>query len=514
MSYSDINNSLIKWINPITQNGKKWCSQKLSKKQNDYKQLSLLSDKAKLFSKVSKDTRLTNELLKITKQENDLEYFLKNDVTISDTVSQGQQGQHMNLENESMGELLFLGDYFKPLNFIPYFLAIWATARIYIFPSISMLIPILVFIMPFFILRFMMKIPITTEHYLAVIKRLMIQDGINSKNSMMSLVSFLVTIIQIIVQGYWSFKHLYSIDNILKTKADTIIQFMRSYENIYNILSEEHNIQIMRPHWYCNSNDWRQIIASITLYPVYLRLHLQAISEIDCWLAVGKRINENDACVVKWKIYKNSGNVYVKLNRVFDPSCSTETRVPFDFESNTFTNTTYAHYLLTGPNRGGKSTTLRAISSCIILSHTFGCSLGNHCVLTPIDNLSICLRPDDLPGLKSRFEREVEFAWNSLKRQGTQIILIDEMFHSTNPPDAEEASRLFTEKLWKKNGTVSIISTHLFNFVESAPDSIGRLCCPAILNKNGDIEFSYKVEPGICRVSSVKYLIDRIGGAV
>jgi DNA mismatch repair ATPase MutS len=145
--------------------------------------------------------------------------------------------------------------------------------------------------------------------------------------------------------------------------------------------------------------------------------------------------------------------------------------------------------------------------------------------MTPIDSLSVCLRPDDLPGQKSRFEREVDFAWACLRKRGRQFVLIDELFHSTNPPDAEEASRLFTEELWNKRGTVSIISTHLFNFVENAPDSVGRLCCPATVVGGADtarelpqqpepepelpgIQFSYEVKPGICKVSSVRYLID------
>jgi DNA mismatch repair ATPase MutS len=279
----------------------------------------------------------------------------------------------------------------------------------------------------------------------------------------------------------------------------------------------------MRPHWLITTEegDWRQIIASATLYPVYLKLHLQAIAEIDCWLAIGRKISQNQACSVSWRRTKQSLSIDIRLQEIYDTACNPEMRKPFNFSIGNTAG--HSHYLLTGPNRGGKSTALRSLASCIILAHSFGTSLGKSAAMMPIDSFSICLRPDDLPGQKSRFEREVEFAWGCLKKRGTQFILIDELFHSTNPPDAEEASRLFTQELWNKKGAVSIISTHLFNFVEGAPDSIGRLCCPATLENSAEtaatisrstctpvIKFSYEVQPGICKVSSVQYLIDTV----
>jgi len=122
----------------------------------------------------------------------------------------------------------------------------------------------------------------------------------------------------------------------------------------------------------------------------------------------------------------------------------------------------------------------------------------------------VCLKPDDLPGSKSRFEREIEFTANTLQLTEPSLVFIDELYHSTNPPDALRSCQIYCDQLWKKSNIVSVISTHLFKLVEKAPNHIQKLCCPAII-ENGTIRFSYTLTKGICKVSSVDELLKRNG---
>ena len=168
------------------------------------------------------------------------------------------------------------------------------------------------------------------------------------------------------------------------------------------------------------------------------------------------------------------------------------------------------HALLTGPNKGGKSTVLRAITASMLLAHTYGCALG-YVQLTPFYHLHICLTPDDLPGSKSRFEREIEFTAETLRQTGPTMVLIDELYHSTNPPDALRSCEIYCKQLWKKTNVVSVISTHLFEFVTAADSSIQRLCCPAIQADDGTVQFEYGLKDGICTVSSVDVLLKKNG---
>jgi len=193
------------------------------------------------------------------------------------------------------------------------------------------------------------------------------------------------------------------------------------------------------------------------------------------------------------------------INHAFDFQVPEHQRKPIhvSFDKN-------RHALLTGPNKGGKSTVLRALSMSALLAHTYGCSFGE-ATMTPFRKLFVCLKPDDLPGSKSRFEREIEFTAHTLTYKEPILVFIDELYHSTNPPDALRSCDIYCEQLWRKPNMVSVISTHLFDLVEKSEESIQRLCCPAYVDKQGDIHFEYSLKRGICTVSSVDTLLKMNG---
>ena len=127
--------------------------------------------------------------------------------------------------------------------------------------------------------------------------------------------------------------------------------------------------------------------------------------------------------------------------------------------------------------------------------------------------ISSGLRLQDAPGNLSMFETEVWFAANLLEKELSNgspgLVLYDELFHSTNPPDGIKTAERFLNRLWKKESVLSIVSTHVFSLVEKAPESVKRLCCLANLHPNGDIDYKFNIQPGICTVSSVKSIWKR-----
>ena len=171
------------------------------------------------------------------------------------------------------------------------------------------------------------------------------------------------------------------------------------------------------------------------------------------------------------------------------------------------------HAVLTGPNGGGKSSFLRAVLQGCLLSHAYGVAPAESFVIQKLSWISSGLRLQDNPGNMSMFEAEVFFASNILKRPATHgvgLVLYDELFHSTNPPDGIRTAEGFLKQLWTRAPIISIVSTHVFDLVESAPDSVQRLCCSAE-EKKGGIKFLYDVKPGVCKVSSVQSIWKRFG---
>lgn len=425
------------------------------------------------------------------------------------------------LEEETYKELLFLKPYTQTFNFVPYFLPVWSIFRVYILPGLSMLIPFFALVLPYLIIRFVFKLPMNFERYFGLLHSIISgkvpslhpQDSGTSSATPQSRIKILsqsawilATIVQSVLQPYWSYRHLKSVDTILKTKEQTLARFKELYTRLQTTLAN-HNIDFFRnpiPSTYTG----REAVANILLHAP---LYKQALRYIGGFEALYRLTSKESVLPVSWQ-FEETLPPRLEVIDTYDYNVPKERRVPF-----TVALHKKQHALLTGPNKGGKSTVLRSILMNVVLAHTYGCFIGRECHMTPFERIYVCLKPDDLPGTLSRFEREVEFTSKTLFGEksgsgGNTLILIDELYHSTNPPDALTSCRSYCSQLWKRNNYMSIISTHLFELVEEADSKrVERLCCPATMTDAGDIIYSYSLQKGICRVSSVGELLKKYG---
>ena len=490
-------NKFAEWIGLQTNSANICLNGKIQEWLYDTKRLSQLSTRFRKFKEViKKDPSFYDECNQYFKEISECEKELNNLVkTESD------------LEKESYNEILFFRPILKPLNFIPYLLTIWSFVRIYLLPGLSFMVPFLTLLSPYIILKIGFNLPITFDSYMNILHS-MVSGNFNKimnpsiKSINISPVNFIkqfgiiaVTIIQGIIQPYWTYKHLKSIDDIVLEKGRLVLQFKNLYNKLQYILNK-HGFKFFK----CplpDINDERDATAYAILESSYFKMALKYIGSLEVIICLA---NQTDIHPVKWL---NSKEPVFIAKDIFDFQVSNKRKtISLNFSKK--------NALLTGPNKGGKSTVLRALSISALLAHTYGCSLG-FLTLTPFNKMFVCLKPDDLPGSKSRFEREIEFTSNTLTLSEPTLIFIDELYHSTNPPDALRSCQIYCNQLWAKPNIVSVISTHFFELVEKAPDTIQKICCPAIIDENNNIHFSYTVNNGICKVSSVDELL-RLNG--
>jgi len=480
-----------KWIGLQTQSAKEHFNNQVSDWKTDCNLLNSLSTRFRKF--------------KVALKSNS-DFYPKcndifNEIAVSEKTINGLITDNSELEKESYNEILFLRPVLKPLNFIPSFLFLWSFIRVYLLPGLSFIVPFLTLIAPYIVLKFAFNLPITLQNYMNILQSMMSGKGINTDNYVgFSPVNFikqfgvvLITFIQGIIQPYWSYKHLKSVDNIIMEKGKAILKFKELYNKLKDTLCNNGFNFFKSP--IPDIKGERDAVASVILNPSYYKLALKYIGAIEVIIRLA---NNSEINPVKWI---TSAMPVFKIEDTFDYQVAVDSRkkVSIDFS-------TKHHALLTGPNRGGKSTVLRALSVSALLAHTFGCSHG-FATMTPFYKMFVCLKPDDLPGTKSRFEREVEFTANTLNHNNPMLVFIDELFHSTNPPDALRSCQIYCDKLWRKPQIISVISTHLFDLVEQSNSEIQKLCCPAYIDKSGNIVFEYSLKQGICKVSSVDELL-------
>jgi hypothetical protein len=491
------------WIGLQTKAGNKCFNKQIAEWNYESKKLSSLSNRFKRFKDAFEENpTFYPECKSIFKEISECEKELNKLITTESA-----------LERESYNEILFFRPILRPLNFIPFLLSMWSFMRVYILPGLSFIIPFLTLLAPYVILRFVFNIPMTFNSYMNILHSMISGNfakvldptavnqvsstGISPLNFIKQFGVIIVTFIQGIIQPYWSYKHLKSIDNIITEKGRLVLRFRNLYNRLKELLNDNGFNFFKCP--LPEMEGERDATAHAILESSYFKLALKYIGSLEVIMALA---SNNEINHVLWV---NSEKPIFRIRETFDFQVSDKNRktISARFDSNN-------HALLTGPNKGGKSTVLRALSISALLSHTYGCSLG-YLTSTPFTKMFVCLKPDDLPGSKSRFEREIEFTANTLKFNEQILVFIDELYHSTNPPDALRSCEIYCKQLWKKNNIVSVISTHLFELVENADKNIQKLCCPAIIDDLGDIHFEYSLKKGICKVSSVDELLKNNG---
>jgi len=405
------------------------------------------------------------------------------------------------LEKESMEQILFPSSSpFQILNTIPFFLLCISLWKQFVVPLLAVCMPLFFFLAPFFTMKYYYSLPISFSDYTKIF---CVTLGIPSSMESLQwkqtfqLAFTSVSLGQSIYQPIQTSFHVRTIDANLQEKSRALLQLKSIFELLYpdNITLFE-DIDVDDPY--------RSFAAAWDL-PYRIQIALWMIGDME---VIHRVASYSHLQPVK---FQKQG--VVKMTLLVNPLLENAKPTSFLFTPKR------SHCLVTGPNGGGKSTVLRAILLNILFAQTLGVCFGQEggtFLLDPFDWIQSGLHLEDLPGKLSLFEREVEFASQALhkarklpKQRG--LLLFDELFHSTNPPDGERTARIFLEQIWRFPQLSSMISTHVFSLAESSPKQIQKLCVPATKLDNGEITFSYCLQNGICKVSSVDLVLHKCG---
>jgi hypothetical protein len=227
----------------------------------------------------------------------------------------------------------------------------------------------------------------------------------------------------------------------------------------------------------------------------------------------------------------------LRLKDLYHPALSVEDRVYNSIEMDPTEDASgnkKQHVLLTGPNRGGKSTFLKSLGAAILLNQTVGVVFARRAELPVFGSIVTALAPADRLGEMSLFEAEIEFAKGVREtvRTATQpvFLMMDEIFHGTNAHDGVEASQVFLDELYGGSGTdgtvpsgtdgtvpapvFSVVSTHYMDL----PTRYGKkqtqnLCMDASVDPADPdrLVYTYRLCPGVNRFSSVREILRERG---
>lgn len=403
-----------------------------------------------------------------------------------------------NLEEDTFGQLIFQHSELKVFNTFPFLLLIISYIKIYFIPIVSVVLPVIMYFLPYLIIKYVWNMPITYEMYQTIMGKMWSFSLDNTSLEKILQNAFAVfTFAQSMYQPIQNALHLNKINTTINDLGKYLYDYSMHITNLKSIL-DRNNIKFKlfdALDTFCNSMDYRKNFSYVLENPVYLTLVSNNVSLFELLYTISKNSDFK-----KVNLY-SSTDPFLQIVNCYDINLSKDKRVGSDFHINSDSK----HFLLSGPNGGGKSSFLRGLLQTVLFSQGFGYAIGDSIDYSPFDYIFSGLHIQDIPGQKSLFEKEVCFArdvlyYNNPAYKG--LVLFDEIFHSTNPPDGIRTANEFLNKLYTYDHIASIISTHVFEIIEHSPPFVKKICVKAHREENVLI-YDYKLSEGICKESSV-----------
>lgn len=385
--------------------------------------------------------------------------------------------------------------------------------RTILLPAFAAIAPLFILVAPIFVYRYVLKQPLTMKEYMAFISAAIkkavpsvlgaprfrgrggaLEFGEQILNVALSFGVLLYSLWNQVTAAI----HLRNIVADMRRRAVSLQRFTAAVASIRRRLDLSTGEAL--PTWSssalgCFGQAWND--------PARVRTVLTAAGHVDQLVAV--------ACLKK-TCFPAHGPF--KITDLYHPGLAAGIRV---YNSVGLTGDR-SHVLLTGPNRGGKSTTLKALGLAVLTAQTIGVVFARKATLPLFRSIITTLAPMDRLGELSLFEAEIEFAKGVRDRvaieEGPTFLMMDEIFHGTNAHDGVAAATIFLDWLYTQPTVTSVISTHYMDLpAKYGAEKTHNLCMdasedPADPNR---LVYSYRLKEGVSDKSSVREILRERG---
>ena len=402
-------------------------------------------------------------------------------------------------------------------------------------PSIGILSPIVYFVMPYLVLYFKMGIDISFYTYLRLTFKTMFitttgifgstGGGIFDNLKYVSYGFSLIFYFQSLFNSIELSNTVYKISGVLTEKVNNIIQFLRDckflvkrywklgiaktvfgcdlktldtrHSTLDNTFNTFDDVKLDTFSLLSNFGSRLKIFKDIK--PLDYAPLLQQLYMLDAVWTIHSQIQSDG---YTYATFDESAKPVYKANQLWHPCIPKDRVVCNDIDLGGESPT--CNMLITGPNAGGKSTLIKAILSNTVLAQTLTIVAAKHIAMTPFHLIHSQINVPDCKGKESLFEAEMHRCKDSLDMlaqcKGPSLIVMDEIFNSTNPVEGVSGAYAIAKRLGTYNTNMTILSTHYMYLTKIVKEvlSFANFKMSVKIGPTGDIRFPYKLTKGVC----------------
>jgi predicted ABC-type ATPase len=414
-------------------------------------------------------------------------------------------------------------------------------------PVISLFVPIIIVIIPFFIIR-LKGLALTMKEYIDILKIVISQHAIGKLFTQFSSVSFQEKIYLVVSAGFYVFSIYQNIlvcyrfnDNMkkihnyfgdfkhyLKNTIESMINYKKYSEQLSNyshveftktlndkilILNELNSKLDMISEF---KYDIKKIVEIGNVLKYFYEIYNDKIYEDAIMYSFG--FNGYIDCIIGLQENIKQG----KIN--FSQFIKDNTNGKKNKNKNMFKNSYYAclkdktpvkntiklnkNIIISGPNASGKTTVIKSTLINIIVSQQFGCGFYDSAILKPYDHIHCYLNIPDTSGRDSLFQAEarrckeiIDIIDEDLKRKTTHFCAFDELYSGTNPEEATISAIAFMKYLIKNKNVNSILTTHFIDVCKNLDKhKMIENHYMETNKKDNKLEYLYELKKGVSKV--------------
>ncbi len=239
----------------------------------------------------------------------------------------------------------------------------------------------------------------------------------------------------------------------------------------------------------------------------FLPKWMNALDEMDAFISGGNYVFNHPDFVLPTFTEK----AVLEAKNLGHPLLDENKRITNDyhFESGTF------FHIITGANMAGKSTFLRTVALNLVMARCGLPVCGKTYSFSPVRIFTSMRTTDSLSKDESYFYAELKrlkSAYDKI-RQGEHVMLIlDEILKGTNSEDKRQGSLAFLKRLmqFSVSGIVATHDTQLGELEKNYPDKVKNYCFEIEIDGQ-DVNFDYKLKPGITKTMNARLLMEQMG---